>query len=427
MKTKFFLKVLKKLILINVFIFSFLTIKAQMECRSILGGHLTPFHKKVPLLWAVEGTMAPGLMTDFKQKPLPIGTGMILAALDFTMLKKHNFYIEGGTKRWMNSTLSQPIEDKNRKVGMRQAFYNFNGENTKLKIGLHETKLGDLFIIDERVMGASLEQNIKNVTINASAGSVLKNFARMGQFCANRHIYNIIGKNYTENIGEKMGETNYAGINMTWKPKSNSDAEVDEFSEFGSSESKKNSFTVNNISFIFYDEFGKIITNNKLYSGSIVDLGLPYNFGIQTGAVYQNMENNNTVVYILKLKKSLDFRKYGITQINATYFGKQNIDDNALFTPLFSNLFIGEIMRMDAPDFPIWQTKINHNFNSKINFHIGLNAVGQVTGNKTSEIDFELGAKFFSHLKVTTIFSRVTSQALPNDMYMGRVELRLAF
>ena len=37
---------------------------SQMDCRSTLGAHLTPFHKDVPILWAIEGTMAPGIMTS---------------------------------------------------------------------------------------------------------------------------------------------------------------------------------------------------------------------------------------------------------------------------------------------------------------------------------------------------------------------------
>ena len=431
--TKLFLKVLKNLILSSLILVSALSANAQMECRSMLGGHLTPFHKDVPLLWAIEGTMAPGYMGDFDQDPAILSGGMVLAALDLTIYKKHNFYVEGGVKKWKNSALSQDMPGKSRPVGIRQGVYNFNGETTNLKLGLHETKLGDFFLIDERVMGASLDQEMGAFTLNVRGGSVLQNFARMGQFCANRHIYNIIGNNYTENIGKKFGETNFAGVALNWNPDFEKEEEGDEFSEFSEfdefsddSETKKDPF-LSNVSIVFYDEFGTIIPDNKLYAGSIIDFSLPLKFTFQTGAVYQSMLDNNSVVYIGKLKRAVNWKKVGMTQFAASYIGKYNIDDNAVFQPLFSNLFVGEIMRLDAPDFPLWQVKIKHNFPSKIKFHVGFKAMGQIENNQTSEVDFELGMKLFKHAKISTIFSRVESKALAEDIYMGRLELRVAF
>ncbi len=430
--TKLFLKVSKNLILSSLILVSALSANAQMECRSTLGGHLTPFHKDVPLLWAVEGTMAPGYMGDFDADPAILSGGMVIGALDLTIYKKHNFYAEGGFKKWNNSALSQDIPSKSRPVGMRQAFYSFNTEKTQIKLGLHETKLGNFFLIDERVMGVSLDHEMGAFTLNARGGGVLQNFARMGQFCANKHLYNIIGNNYTESIGKEFGETNFAGFALNWNPAYKEEAEGDEFSEFSEfeefseTEDKKNQI-ISNVAIIFYDEFGTIIPDNKLYVGSLVDFSLPLKFTFQAGGVYQNMLNNNAVVYTASLKRAVNWKKRGMTQLATSYIGKYNIDDNAIFQPLFSNLFVGEIMRLDAPDFPLWQVKVKHHFPGKVKFHVGLKAMGQIENNKTSEIDLELGMKLFKHAKITTIFSRVESKALQEDIYMGRIELRLAF
>ena len=57
--TKLFLKGLRLSVLISVAIIASNSAEAQMECRSMLGAHLTPFKKDVPILWAIEGTMAP--------------------------------------------------------------------------------------------------------------------------------------------------------------------------------------------------------------------------------------------------------------------------------------------------------------------------------------------------------------------------------
>ena len=179
---------------------------AQMECRSMLGAHLTPFKKDVPILWAIEGTMAPGIMSSpFVDKdPTRLNGGMLIGALDFSFSKINNIYIEGGYKNWQNSEFVTKMDDEfSRHLGLRQAFYSYSGETTKIKFGLHETKLGDFFLIDERIMGVSVDKNIGSFILNVRGGTVTESFARMGKFCANRHLYGIINPSYTENIGEK--------------------------------------------------------------------------------------------------------------------------------------------------------------------------------------------------------------------------------
>ena len=415
----------------------------------MLGAHLTPFKKDVPILWGVEGTMAPGVMTSpfVDKENTQLNGGMLLGALDIGFLKNNHIYIEGGYKNWKNSEFVDQV-DENRHIGVRQAFYSYSGKNTNVKIGLHESRLGDFFLLDERILGASLDKDINAFTINLRAATVLDNFARMGKFCANRHLYGIINPDYTENIGEKPGETNLAGFVINWdphyvKPKETkaSDDEFHEnhdFNEFGNSdefsnesESKPN-FTITNVGFIFYDEFGteEYIPNNKLYTGVLVDMNLPYGLFIQTGSVYQNMFDNNTVVYIAKLGKNINWDNASNTKISGAFIGKYDIDNDATFQPLFSNLFIGEIMRMDAAEFPLWQFAVKHRFPGKLKLHLAAKAVGQIEDVKTNEQDIEVGLLTLKgHLKLTLVGSRVESQAigLDNEFYMGRLEMRLAF
>ena len=155
---------------------------------------------------------------------------------------------------------------------------------------------------------------------------------------------------------------------------------------------------------------------------------MPYGFFMQTGGVYQNMKDNNTLVYIAKLGKSKTWKNASLTKISGAYIGKSNIDNNAIFQPLFSNLFIGEVMRMDAAEFPLWQAAIKHRFPGKLKMHIAFKAVAQIEDNKTTEQDIELGLMAFkNHLKITLIGSRIETLALPNEVYMARIEARLAF
>ena len=457
-----------KLLLVLLIVFFNTNVKAQMDCRSMLGAHLTPFSEKVPILWGIEATMAPGMMTSPYDSldQTQLNGGMILAALDFGFGDlKHHIYLEGGYKNWKNSEfVDESTLTDSKHFGMRQAFYSYTNNGTKLKVGLHETRLGDFFLIDERIMGVSVDQEVGAFTFNARLGTVNQSFARMGKFCANRHLYSIIKPNFTEKIGDKMGETNLAGFVINWNPHytkpadvseestdefaetdefgdsdefSNSDDEFHEnhdFNEFGTDESKKSNsnikFSVNNVAVIFYDEFGSedYIPNNKFYTGGLVDFTLPYDFILQTGGIYQNMKDNNSIVYIAKVAKSKSWDNASLTKISGAFIGKTNIDDNAVFQPLFSNLFIGEVMRMDATEFPLWQAMVKHRFPGKLKMHVAFKTVAQIEDAKTNEQDVEFGMLAFkNHLKVTLIGSRIKTLLLPNEFYMARLEMRLAF
>ncbi len=414
---------------------------AQMDCRSNLGAHLTPFHKNVPILWAIEGTIAPGIMsspyntTDYTI----LNGGMVLAALDFTVAKKNNFYLEGGYKNWKTS---EDVEDTthtaSRNWGMRQVFYSFTDKSLKIKAGLHETQLGSFPIVDERMLGISADYTYRAFSINLRAGTVMKNFARMGIFCSNRHLYGIISPNYTENIGKKPGDTNLGGIAINWNPQykklKGTAPYSEEFSEFSDVSNdafvSKNQFELTNIQLLFYDEFGSnhFIPNNKLYIGAFADMNLPWTLTLKAGGFYQNMTNNNTLIYIVKLGKIVSWQNGANTILDFSYIGKAEFSSNALYQPIFSNLFLGEIMRLDAPDFPLWTAGVTHRFPGKLKFHISVGSVAQIQDAQTNEQDLELGVLAFkNHLQVTLIGSRIHTNLTPEDFYMIRTELRLAF
>jgi hypothetical protein len=461
-------------ILTLAFLLMVYSASAQMECRSMLGAHLTPFSKKLPISWAIEGTMAPGIMTSpyDTSNNARLNGGMLLAALEFTLSKKNSIYIEGGYKNWKNSEL---VDDKNKSkgkhLGLRQFFYSYSGEKTKVKLGLHESRMGDFFLVDERILGGSLDQEVGAFEFNLRAATVLKNFARMGKFCSNRHLYGIIHPDYTEHIGEKLGETNMTGVVINWNPHykkessesaSNSEftesdadefssedefhenhdfneftnedefATDDEFSEADGSEIKqKQAFiSITNVGLILYDEFGSqsYIPDNKFYIGSLFDFKLPQDFFFQAGPVFQNMKNNNTVVYIAKFGKTKTWGNASNTRISGAFIGKYDIDKDAIFQPLFSNLFLGEIMRLDAPDFPLWQAAIKHRFAGELKIHLAIKAVSQINDPLTNEQNLEFGIiPFKNHLKVTLVTSRVETRLLPKEFYTARLELRLAF
>jgi len=458
-----------KTAVISIIILFNLPASAQMECRSMLGAHLTPFKKDGGVLWAVEGTMAPGVMTSPYDSlgNAQLNGGMLLGALDFKLgNQKNHFYVEGGFKNWKNSALVDDnfsSKGNSRHLGVRQAFYSYTGKNTKIKLGLHETKLGDFFLIDERVLGTSIDHSTGAFTFNFRAATVLKNFARMGNFCANRHLYGVLNPDYTENIGKHLGETNLTGIAINWNPHykkpaeesadtssndefssddefsnedefhedhdfSNTPDNGDEFSDNSESKTKSQTITLTNVGIIAYDEYGSIIANNKFYGGVLLDFKLPFNLFFQTGAVSQTMLHNNSVAYITRFGKTIIWDNTANTKISGAFIGKYDLDENALFQPLFSNLFIGEVMRMDAVNFPLWQFAVKHRFPGKLKFHIATKFAGMLENGKTNEQDLEAGSIILKHhLKITLIGSRIETQLLPKTFYMGRLEMRLSF
>lgn len=437
------LSLINKIIVLFISILVSQTAFSQMDCRSTLGAHLTPFHKDVPILWAIEGTIAPGIMTSpYNDTDITkLNGGMILGALDFTFLKNHNFYFEGGYKNWVTSDfVTDAAANKSKNFGMRQVFYSYTNNNFKIKAGLHETQLGSFPILDERILGISVDKTIGAFSINFRGGTVMKNFARMGVFCSNRHLYGIISPNFTENIGKKPGDTNLAGIAVNWNPQhkktdqsqfANSTDEFSEFSdEFSSGSVDNKNFEVSQVQFLFYNEFGNehYIPDHKLYIGAFADMTLPFDFVAKIGGIYQNMFNNNTVIYIANLGRIISWQNGSSTRLDVSYIGKADVTQDALYMPIFSNLFLGEIMRLDAADFPLWNAKISHRFPGKLKFNVGVKAVGQIQDAKTNEQDIELGLTTLkNHLKVTLIGSRVQTILTPNDFYMLRAELRLAF
>ncbi len=457
-----------KLIIVSLLatlLFSSSSVVAQMECRSMLGAHLTPISKSIPISWAIEGTMAPGMMTSpFDDKDnSKLNGGMLLGALEFNFATTNHIYLEGGYKNWTNSSLLKKNDLTSRHFGVRQFFYSYDNENTKLKLGLHETRMGDFFLVDERILGASLDKNFGAFNFNLRGGTVLKNFARMGQFCSNRHLYGIIHPDYTERIGEKVGETNLAGLVINWnpnyiEPSDDSEMSDDEFSTSSDDEFSNNSedelhvnhdfnefsndsdeftkkkdepfITLSNIGLILYDEFGKdtYIPDNKFYIGSLLDFQLTNGIFFQTGPIFQSMTNNNTIVYIFKLGKSITWKNASNTKFSGAFIGKYDIDEKAIFQPLFSNLFLGEIMRMDASDFPLWQVAIKHRFPGTLKFKVAVKAVGQIDTPGTNEQNIEFGVMLFNnHLKTTLVGSRVETDLLPKAFYTIRLETRLAF
>lgn len=434
---------------------------SQWDCRSSLNSHLKPIYKKSNLLWAAEFTSGLGVMNDRN-----IVNTMFFVGLNY--YKKNNeFYIEGGMKGWGN-TLYAP-ENKNnsffikkRRPGLREAFYNLKSEKINIKAGFQSMTMNDFLLVNERGFGIDISKTIGNLDFSVKGASVIKDLARMGSYCSVKYLYNLVHSEEELVLGNKIGETNFSGLVLTWnipETKTQKDIEQnsdssdefksvdesdefksvegnDEFSEFKSVENTQETITKSKFSLrqfvkktgiIVYSEYGASIGQQKIFAGSFAEFATPFKTKFETEAIFQNISDNNAIIYHLKLSKRLSISKKQKLYLGSVYTGKININDNAFYSARFSNLFLGEILRLDAPEIPIIQAFVKYNLVAKTNPYFKLQYVSQLQTDKIKEADFEFSIKLFKHFRLTNIVSYIDSKLLENPFFMERIEMRFSF
>ncbi|MFH2094512.1 MAG: hypothetical protein ABIJ16_02335 [Bacteroidota bacterium] len=410
-----------KIILAAIIILSSSMAFTQWECRSKLGAHLKPFKKDFPLLWAIEQTSGHGYMNDRNITNL-----MVFAGLDYSF-KKNQFYIEGGSKGWHNS-LGAPENynhnGKNRKFiqqqrfGIREGFYKFKNDKIQLTAGFHSMGLGDLFLVNERGLGFSYRQEAGHITISFTGASILKDFSRFGSFCSVHYLYNVLRDREYAYLGDEIGETNFAGMVIKWKPSHGNN-------DIASGSEKKKSI-IDHIGLILYSEFGTGIDTMKTDYGVMTGMKLPGKLKLGVEALHQYHQDNQALLYFADLSREFKFGSYGQTILSAGYIGLQELDDNAMGYASFSNLFIGEVMRLDLMDIPLYQFAARHRI-PKWSSMIKIQTTQQFTDRHISEYDIAVGKTFFKHAKLTLMFCRMDADDMPEVYYMGRGEIRITF
>lgn len=413
-----------KILAIAVFLFIGLSASAQWTCRSKLGANLKPLKKDFPLLWASEVTWGEGMMNDRH-----IRNAMFFVGADYTIKKKHKFYLEGGIKSWYNSLgspedLKQPFFKT--KPGLREAFYRHKQKNMNFILGLHSMKLDDYFLVNERGIGISYRHNIDNYKLNVGIATVGKDFSRFGSFCSVHYLYNLIRDRDLAYLGNEPFQTNFGAFILTWTPpKKSSGSEFESDDEFGEFDEEPKKEILKEAGVIYYQEFGEWIEDIPVYYGAFGKLEL-LGMELRLEALNHTKVDNDAVIYHAKLSRMLTWDSGSRTIFAAGYFGKYDIDENAKVFPSYSNLFAGEVLRMDVVDMPLIQVSAKHNF-PKYKIHFKGQMVTQFEGEDFREYNFAFGKTFKKHFKLTFMFSRIEANPLNEIFYMGRGELRITF
>ena len=412
---------------------------SQWECPSKLPVHLKPFYEKVPLNWAAEITPAFGVMTD-----RTIMNGMVFGALQFVG-GNHEIYVEGGMKYWENSNELYTADD--RKMGLREAFYGFSNTNNTLRVGFQSMTSGDYLLVNERAYGVAYDRIFGAFTMNLDVASVTKDFSRAGVFCTKSYLYNLVIDRPSIPLGSLIGETNFGALALHFDPQkhkklkliteedNSSDDEFQEFEEFESfdefeevdEEVAKDPFIqVSDLGLVVYNEFGAMISDVRLWGGAFGELQFPWDVKVKGELLWQNVDANKGTIAFLGIDKVHFWPKGNRTIFSAGYFAMLEQDINARAFMSFSNMWYGEVMRLDGVDMPFYQLAVKHNF-PKIKTHFKLQYVDQLRSQQMSELDLAVGKTFWKFLKVTAMVAALNANELNDTYYMSRVEMRITF
>ena len=403
---------------------------AQWECPSQLAAYLKPAGSS-NLYWSAELTGGAGYLSNNL-----LGNGMGLAGLDWSF-GKSTFYVEGGIKYWNRYNLDALASTDNYHAGIRELFYQYKGKPATLTLGIHSARLDDDFLLNERILGGNLRFIQGKWSMNVLGGTVSKDFARNGTFCNVGYLYDILPGRQRSLIGTGLGQTNLAAITLKYKPhktpgKVKAGSSKDEFSssEFGESldqpaESNASSFKIESIGAVAYHEFGSWVSQSFVTGGLFAQTEWGKGWSFKPEILFQSATSNKALIYSLKFEKLFEGEK-SRTSLNLRYLGKTNIDSGAKILNSFSNIFAGDVIRLDAIDLPFVQAGFKHSL-TQHKIHFKAQFASQVNGSSMKEFDLEAGKKFGKNLLVNLLSGIVRSNLLSNDALMGRIEFRYYF
>ncbi len=416
---------MNKYIVAVIFTCLSVSLNAQWNCRSRLGGFLKPIGDS-NLMWAGEITGSQGYISNSH-----IANGMAFLGLDYTT-NSSTFYFEGGVKYWRQKDLDTDIIFDNSRFGFREVFYKYRSTNSNLTMGLHSAQLGDEYLLNERVLGVSYRYNNDKWNFNLTAGSVSNDFARNGTFCSTCYLYDIIQDRTLTHISSSIGKTNMAAFTLSLNPqKETSDDEFssmgDEFSSLDE-ETTSSSLSLKDIGWAFYTEFGNEVENSLVTTGLYADVELAKDFNLKPEILYQIASDNQGLIYVLKLDKSVMWSNMHRTNFELAYYDFSEFSEDAMVLNRYSNILAGEVLRLDAVEMPIFLLSLKHNI-PKAKTHFKLQYASSKQQSSMQEFDFQCGKIFFKHLQANAILGYVNSKLIENDDHavLGRIELRLNF
>jgi hypothetical protein len=370
---------------------------------------------------------------------------MGFVGLDYSK-NKYTFYLEGGAKSWLR--LDEVNYNNQSSFGMREAFYRYTGDKNRITIGLQSMRGQDHFLLNERVAGVNYQGSFGRWTLNALGGSVMNHFARNGTFCTLGYLYNIVPGRERALIGRSFGQTNLAMLTLSYKPTQKKE-NVDEFGtgDILSGEVKPSLFSVKNAGAVAYTEFGSWTENSTLLAGLFAELSLS-GVTVKPEILLQSATNNQALLYSVSADKQWSWNNGQITRLYSRYLGYNAIDRGAVPVNSFSNVFAGEVLRLDAIEMPFLQMGIKHSFprlkaSVKLQYAMQTGAVngyltdpfgGEINPCRMQELDFTLSKNLGKYVLINASVGSLTYPTMPYTVVYektrslwAKAEMRITF
>ena len=423
------------------------------ECPSLLKNALLPVTEGAPLSWATELTLKAG-QHQYEGTNDSFNSEMILGALEFKPAKEHRIYLEGGAKFWDRNDTKEFGSSTNasgggnsgggqqgsgsgdQHYGFREFFYEWSPSEQLLKLGLQEMTAGDQLLLDERVLGGYGRYNINAFRAYAGAGTVSRDFSRMGNFCGSRHMYQPLDYYYRDEISKDLFKNNLAFLTIAWRPGNNTGgASGDDFAPIADPQAVY--YTLDEIGVTAFEQFGSGFSNNATYASVFVRNTLPFQTTLELEAIAQFENSTTRPAYSIKAAKSFDWDTIGLTALNGGYIAAPGNDAEMRFAPEFANLFIGEALKLDAVDAPLYYGSIFHTVPLAWPVYGGVTYVSQIEDDKANELDVEFGLSprpgwkiagipILEHTTLRIIYSTVEADGLDGRLNAWRAEIRWA-
>jgi len=420
----------------------------------MLGAYIKPFSENSRLSWGTELTAAPGVMLDRN-----IFNSMIMGGIEYSSRDLvHSVYLEGVGKFWYNtktgpgtggtgggySAFSKPAENH---LGIRELFYRYNGKFI-LKGGIQSVKSPDFYLIDERMLGISAQKTFGPFRGDIQTGTVFSGIARMRDVCGVRHLYNLTRGGRISFVGDNPGDANFSLGVLSWSPGKEETKEIsleprtEEFiplegkDEFGAATNESDVFSdvkkkkigeVEKAGILFYEEFGSRFHDYKYHAAAFIQIKLPLKTDLKGEILYQYARNTKAWILMSSIGKTFQGKNGGTTQWNGKWFHLIKQDEKVLYFPSFSNLFLGEMVRLDVMHSPLFVLSADHVFPSHKKIHLNIEYLQQLKGDRIHELDCIAGMKLNRHSKLTAVTGYVSSDVLNLENFLCRLELRIAF
>lgn len=246
--------------------------------------------------------------------------------------------------------------------GLREAYYKYNSEKNTLTVGLQTMKSDDDYLLNERVAGVNYGLTAGSFKLNLLGGSVMKEFARNGTFCTVGYLYNIVGGRERSVLGNDFGQTNMAMLSLAYSPAAKESG--DEFSSDGLTGNNKKTFAqLNTVGALLYTEFGSWVATRIVTTGLYARVTIG-GITLKPEILMQSAQQNNALIYSVTADKQLEWNNGQMTRFFVRYIGLSETDKGAMALNSYSNIFAGEVLRLDALDLPFFQAGIKHSFTS---------------------------------------------------------------